>query len=167
MDALLVYKSQYVIIDHCSSSQETNKALSVTGSGCTNATVQWCMITESINRSVHHKCFHGYGSLICNDGNITFHHNIYTHHATRCPSSGTYDKERGPLLDFRNNLIYNWVFYAGYTWDNKVTINYTGNYLKPDPFNLDSNYIFKIGSDKTTIFVKDIFFIKMVMNTFI
>ncbi len=42
------------------------------------------------------------------DGDMTFHHNVFAHHRSRNPRPGTYGKDPGLLLDFRNNLIYDW-----------------------------------------------------------
>ncbi len=164
-DALSVYLTQNVIIDHCSTSWGTDETLSVSGAGTTNVTVQWCMITESLNQSVHKKGAHGYGSLIRTNGDITFHHNVYAHHKTRCPRPGTYGKvRRGPggeqmgiLLDFRNNLIYDWISPAGYSMADRATLNYVGNYLKRGPSTTDRGRVFSIGSANTRMFVADNF----------
>ena len=153
IDPLSVFEARNVIIDHCSASWGVDETLSVTGEGCSNVTVQWCFITESLNNSFHPKGEHGYGSLIRTDGDITFHHNLYAHHRTRCPRPGTYGKERGILLDFRNNVIYNWKTLAGYTGEDRATINYVGNYLKPGPSTEDAGRIFHIGGDSTRMFV--------------
>src|SRR3990172_5507517 len=133
-DAISIDTSKNVIIDHCSASWGTDETLSVTGKGCTNVTVQWCMITESLDNSVHHKGRHGYGSLFRLDGNVSVHHNLYAHNSSRNPRPGTYgDVRRGGLLDFRNNVIYNWGVRAGYSAEDKITMNYIANYLKPGP----------------------------------
>lgn len=155
LDAVSVYQSQNIVLDHCSASWSIDETLSVTGEGCHNVTIQWCFITESLNKSVHHKGEHGYGSLIRTDGDITYHHNLYAHHSTRCPRPGTYGQPRGILLDFRNNVIYDWVKPAGYTAEDKATLNYVGNYLKPGPSTADRNRIFNIGGSETTMFLAD------------
>jgi pectate lyase len=155
LDALDVYGGRDVIFDHCSASWSVDETLSVTGEGCTNVTVQRCMITESLNKSKHTKGEHGYASLIRIDGDVTFHHNVYAHHKTRCPRPGTYGAERGIMLDFRNNLIYDWASTAGYTSDDKATLNYVGNFLKPGPSTTRREYAFKIGGAATRMFVED------------
>jgi pectate lyase len=152
LDTLSVYRSQNVVIDHCSTSWGTDETLSVTGEDCTNVTVQWCLIAESLNESVHGKGAHGYGSLLRTDGDITFHHNLYAHHRSRCPRPGTYGKPRGILLDFRNNVIYDWGNPAGYTAADRATLNYIGNYLKPGPSTTNPKAVFKIGGDTTSLF---------------
>ncbi len=154
-DALSVYKSQNVIIDHCSASWGTDETISVTGEGTSEVTVQWCMITESLNHSVHSKGAHGYGSLLRADGRVTFHHNLYAHHSSRNPRPGTYgDMNRGLLLDFRNNVIYDWGERAGYTAADKASINYIANYLKPGSSTNPGvrDYAFHIGGSTTTLF---------------
>jgi hypothetical protein len=152
-DALSVYKCRNVIIDHCSASWSVDETLSVTGEGCGNVTVQWCLITESLNESVHHKGSHGYGSLLRADGNLTFHHNLYAHHRTRCPRPGTYGDPPGLLLDFRNNVIYDWISPAGYSSTDPVRMNYVGNFLKPGPSTTRRKFAFNIGGPKTELFV--------------
>ncbi len=154
-DVLAVYVSQNVIIDHCSTSWGTDETLSVTGAGADNITVQWCLITESLNNSVHSKGEHGYGSLLRADGNLTFHHNLYASHKSRNPRPGTYgDESRGLFLDFRNNVIYNWGAQPGYSAADKVSMNYVANYLKAGPATPTSReYAFSVGGPRTTLFV--------------
>lgn len=155
LDALSVLQSRDVILDHCSASWATDEVLSVTGEGCSNVTVQWCFITEALDRSHHSKGEHGYGSLLRVDGDVSFHHNLYAHHRTRCPRPGTYGAERGIHLDFRNNAIYDWISPAGYTSEDRATLNYVGNYLKPGPSTKDRRFAFKIGGAGTRMFVAD------------
>jgi pectate lyase len=155
MDALAVYQCRNVIIDHCSASWSIDETLSVTGEGCGDVTVQWCFITESLDQSVHAKGKHGYGSLIRTDGGVTYHHNLYAHHRTRCPRPGTYGKPPGLLLDFRHNVIYDWISPAGYTSDDPARINYVGNYLKPGPSTTERGYMFNIGGPATQMFAAD------------
>ncbi len=152
LDALSIGGARNVIIDHCSTSWANDEVLSVSGAGSHNVTVQWCMITESLNQSHHKKGAHGYGSLLRTDGDVTFHHNLYAHHNGRNPRPGTYGKPRGILLDFRNNLIYDWGAGAGYTAKDKATMNYVGNYLKPGPSTKNRDVAFSIGGDTTTMF---------------
>jgi len=153
LDALsTATNSKNVILDHCSVSWANDEVLSVSGPGQDNITVQWCLIAESMNQSHHRKGAHGYGSLIRTDGNVTFHHNLYAHHSTRCPRPGTYGDRQSLLLDFRNNVIYNWVAPAGYSSRDPVRMNYIGNYLRPGPSTKQRKYGFKVGGEATKIF---------------
>ena len=143
-DALSISSGQNIIVDHCSASWSVDETLSASSSGqLGNVTVQWCIISESLNDSEHHKGAHGYGSLIRGGrGNgYTFHHNLYAHHHARLPRPGNYnDRSKDPdgfILDFRNNVIYNWAGQsAGYNADgsngtNSITkMNFVGNYYK-------------------------------------
>jgi hypothetical protein len=139
LDAIWVANGRDIIMDHCSASWGVDETLSVASSEKTlgNVTVQWCMITESLNCSVHSKDCHGYGSLVRGGwGNgITYHHNLYAHHRGRSPRPGNYNSTRmdpnGLFFDFRNNLVYNWSgTYAGYNEDtDSITrMNLVGNY---------------------------------------
>ena len=74
--------SRDVIIDHCSASWSIDETLSVSGPGITNVTVQWCIISESLNDSFHKKGLHGYGSLVRTNGNISFHQQLPLKRAT-------------------------------------------------------------------------------------
>lgn len=133
-----------VIFDHCSTSWANDEVLSVSGAGIDRVTVQWCLISESLNDSTHHKGRHGYGTLLRTNGRVTFHHNLYAHHYSRCPRPGTYG-EGCLLLDFRNNVIYNG---RGYSAKDPVRMNYVGNVIKRP-----IGYVFSIGGEKTTMYV--------------
>jgi pectate lyase len=132
MDALGVVGGSYnVIIDHCSTSWGNDEVLSISGAGITDVTVQWCIISESLNRSSHSKGAHGFGSLIRCNGNVTFHHNLYALHRSRSPRPGTYG-EGSILFDFRNNLLHKGG--RGYTAEDPVRMNFVANYHPTTPF---------------------------------
>ncbi|MDD3320579.1 MAG: pectate lyase [Paludibacter sp.] len=136
-DAIDISVGEDIIVDHCSASWSLDEALSASTKNptLTRVTVQWCFITEGLN--VDH---HGFGSLIRGTGGAKYSylHNLYAHNYGRNPRPGNYnvnpyDKDPlGLLLDFRNNVIYNWGGeHAGYNNDSiSVTrLNYVGNYL--------------------------------------
>jgi hypothetical protein len=143
-DSLSVSSGRDIIVDHCSASWSVDETLSASSRGqLGNVTVQWCIISESLHDSIHHKGPHGYGSLIRGSfGNgYTYHHNLYAHHHARLPRPGNYiDRSEDPagfVFDFRNNVIYNWAgSAAGYNADgsngtNSITkMNFVGNYYK-------------------------------------
>ncbi len=143
-DAISISAGRDIIVDHCSASWSVDETLSASTSGqLGNVTVQWCIISESLNNSTHHKGAHGYGSLIRGGwGNgYTFHHNLYAHHYGRSPRPGNYNPggkdPDGFILDFRNNVIYNWAgSTAGYNADGSngtdsiTKMNLVGNYYK-------------------------------------
>jgi len=153
LDSVWVSEGQNIIIDHCSSSWAVDETLSVASSDADlgNVTVQWCMISESLNCAVHSKGCHGYGSLVRGGwGNgFTFHHNLYAHHRGRNPRPGNYNSYNsdpdGLFFEFRNNVVYNWSgTYAGYNADtDSITkMDFISNYYKEGP-NSSGYYAFR------------------------
>ncbi|MBL8219647.1 MAG: hypothetical protein JNL62_10475 [Bryobacterales bacterium] len=133
-------ESRGVIIDHCSVSWAIDENLSPSGA-IADVTVQWSIIAEGLNRSVHHKGAHGYGTLARAVGGVTFHHNLWAHNQGRNPRLGdNYAKPPFPVFDVRNNVIYN----AGGSnvVGDELTVNYVGNYFKPGPDTHVRNGIF-------------------------
>jgi len=63
----------------------------------------------------------------------------------------------GVLLDFRNNVIYNWEFRSGYSGDDSIRLNYVANYLKPGPSTKDfaRGFAFFLGGAHNKIFIRD------------
>jgi len=154
---LSVTEGHNIIIDHCSASWSVDETLSVSmpppyTAQLGDVTVQWCMITESLDYSVHVGGHHGCGSLIKSawDNNYTFHHNLYAHHDKRLPSVGNYhdyqDDPNGWTIDFRNNVVYNWDNdYAGYyDLDDSGVVkkNFIANYYIQGPQS-DDDYAFR------------------------
>ncbi len=120
-------EGDHIIIDHCSVSWAVDETLSI--NKASNLTVQWCMVTESLTKSVHKKGAHGYGGLWGGPGG-SWHHNILAHHSSRNPRAS--GNEESGLLDCRNNVIYNWGFnsaYGGELWPR----NWINNYYKYGP----------------------------------
>jgi pectate lyase len=118
-DALSFHDARRCIADHLSLSWATDETLSVTGLSDA-ITVQWCLISESLNREQH-----AYAS-VAGGGRTTWHHNLFAHHVSRVPRFAGIVR-----ADFRNNVLYNWGHTAGYGQFERV--NYLGNYLKPGP----------------------------------
>ncbi|HEY3394026.1 MAG TPA: hypothetical protein VGK58_15040 [Lacipirellulaceae bacterium] len=122
-----------LILDHVSASWSEDEILSVANNN-TNVTVQYSIISDALVSN------HAYGSLIRPqvDSNVSFHHNLYAHNASRQARFGTYNAET-LSADFRNNVIYNWrdrTSYAGGSSDEErefADVNYVGNYLIAGP----------------------------------
>ncbi len=147
-DALWVRGGDHVIIDHVSASWGNDETLTVSPnpndpqSNIGNVTVQWSIISESLNESVHRKGEHGYGSLVRGTGgsHYSFHHNLWAHHRARMPRPGNYlDRASdpvGPIMDFSNNVFYNWGQDAsGYNADTDSVsrYNFVNNYYLQGP----------------------------------
>lgn len=130
-DAISGYDKKNIIIDHCSVSWSTDELASFYNNE--NFTLQWSIISESLHNTKGGGV-HGYGG-IWGGKNASFHHNLIAHNNSRNTRFG----ERAgtnfaltDLVDFRNNVIYNW-------GDNSVhggeamNINLVNNYYKPGP----------------------------------
>ena len=136
-DALGCRNANNVIIDHCSISWATDENGSFYNNK--NFTLQWSIISEALNRSVHHKGAHGYGG-IWGGVNVSFHHNLIVSNTSRNPrfsGSSTTKNSENEFVDFRNNVIYNWGENSIYGGE-KGTYNIVNNYFKPGPATLVS-----------------------------
>ena len=107
------------IADHLSLSWSTNKILSTTKFS-DRITIQWCILSESLNIDGH-----GYAS-IAGGNRVTWHHNLFAHNFSRNPRfQGAVD------ADFRNNVVYDWGEKS--TYGEFDRLNFVGNYFKPGP----------------------------------
>jgi beta-xylosidase/pectate lyase len=122
-----------VIVDHCSTTWSVDENLSPSGAN-RNVTVQWCLIAEALNQSVHSKGEHGYGSLARSVGGVTFHHNLWAHNTARNPRLGdNYGAPPFPVFDVRNNVVYDYGEMASGMTGDRLSVNYVGNYIRPGP----------------------------------
>ena len=134
VDGVNVMGASYnVILDHCSATWSIDEDLSPSGA-IHDVTVQWCLIAEGLNRSIHSKGAHGYGSLVRAVGGLTMHHNLWAHNEARSPRLGdNYGKGPWPVFDVRNNVMYDYgSMCSGMTGD-RISANYVNNYIRPGP----------------------------------
>ena len=162
-DAIGARHCSNIIIDHCSLSWGTDENASFYN--FRDATIQWCIISEALNASVHHKGNHGYGG-IWGGRNITFHHNLFAHNSSRNPR---FDHPRlywnNDLLhfrgtvDFQNNVVYNWGMKAIYGGE-EGWFNVQDNWFRPGPAtrNLDGEWL-DISTSQTTSMIPGSFYI--------
>ena len=122
------YGQKNVILDHLSVSWSIDECLSIYKTE--NLTVQWCLVSHSLNRSVHTKGSHGFGG-IWGGYKATFHHNMLANHASRNPRFASVDGTK--WVDYRNNVVYNWGFKTAYGGGHHGEINMVNNYYKPGP----------------------------------
>lgn len=92
-----------VIIDHCSVSWAIDENMQL-WYPCHDITIQWCLIAESLEKSLHPKGAHGMGLLVGDHARrVSVHHNLFAH-----------NMDRNPLLkgdtvsEVINNVVYNW-----------------------------------------------------------
>ena len=121
------------IFDHCSATWSVDECLSLAGD-VSDVTVQWCLIGEALNRSLHKKGPHGFGSLSRANGPVSWHHNLWAHNVERNPRLGdNYGKPPFPTFDVRNNVIYDYGHACSGLTQGNLKVNYVGNYIRPGP----------------------------------
>ena len=118
-----------IIIDHCSISWGIDENVS-TWFTTRDVTIQWCIISEALDNSLHPEGGHSKGLLIGRyySRNISLHHNLLAHNDDRNPriQSGTH-------VEFINNVIYNWRVRSSEVGPDETLVHIIGNFYKPGP----------------------------------
>jgi formylglycine-generating enzyme required for sulfatase activity/pectate lyase len=148
LESLAVFGGHDFIVDHCSCSWATDEVHSSFGP-CRNITVQWSIIAECLSASVHPKGPHSKGSILSGDGGMTYHHDVYAHNDARNP------RVDEVVMDFRNNVVYDWGYRCGYTREGSCFLNYVNNYIKPGLSTRPNarTSIFALGDEIPRVFV--------------
>ena len=163
-DAFGARHNKNIIIDHCSISWATDENASFYANA--NMTVQWCIISEALNHSIHAKGEHGYGG-IWGGRNVSFHHNLIAHNNSRNPRfdhPSIYDGSdllfRRGTVEFVNNVVYNWGMKAIYGGE-EGWFNVVGNVFKPGPGTktINGRYI-EITTSESTSMIPGSYYIK-------
>ena len=135
-----------IILDHCSMSWSIDECASFYANE--NFTLQWCILTESMNNSAHSKGAPGYGG-IWGGKNASFHHNLLSNHHSRNPridhpeiypkSGDTFDWSKRGNVDLRNLVVYNWGDNSSYGGEGGK-FNFVNCWYKPGPDSKDRHY---------------------------
>jgi hypothetical protein len=88
--------------------------------------VQWSLVSESLADSK------GIAVNI-GEGNVSLHHNYLAHHASGFPFVSAVEIEPGPLVDVRNNVLYDWVSASAEITDGYARLNLLANVYKAGP----------------------------------
>ncbi|MCE7981963.1 MAG: pectate lyase [Caldilinea sp. CFX5] len=131
-----------VILDHMSISWSVDENLTAWYDN-QDITIQWSIIAEALHNSTHSEGPHSKGLMLGSKGsrNVSVHHNLLAHNVERNPRIQT-----DGLVDFRNNVIYNYGAAVGWITNDKgsASLNYVGNYVKPGPNSDISRYELEI-----------------------
>jgi hypothetical protein len=94
------------IVDHCSFSWSIEETATFYDNKY--STVQWCLVSESLNSSFNGKGDHGYAG-VWGGQYASYHHNLVAHHHSRAIRfNGARAHDTTAVVDYRNNVIYNW-----------------------------------------------------------
>lgn len=129
-DALNGKRRKHILIDHCSISWSTDECFSIYAGD--SSTLQWNIISEPLNFSYFFEVgdkdyqHHGYGAL-WGGKHLSAHHNLFAHCLSRTPRIDGIRNNYAELVDYRNNVIYNWGInnvYGGEGGNYNITDNY-------------------------------------------
>ncbi len=121
-------KCHRIVVDHCSFSWSIDEAVGISA-GAHDITVSWCCIAEPLRQPLEldKKRHHAYAVMLGNTPNrISFHHNLIATSQHRNP------RIQGGLHDVRNNVVYNWGYFAA-VFSRRPKVNFIANYYKAGP----------------------------------
>ena len=128
---------QNVIVDHCSFSWANEECAAMYDTK--NITVQWCIASEGLYNAGHAKGLRSYGG-VWGGQFVSYHHNLIAHQNSRTVRfNGARAHDTLALIDYRNNVIYNWGSSgACYGGESEIAngysrVNMVNNYYKPGP----------------------------------
>jgi len=135
--SLGIENSSNFIFDHCTFGWSGEENMTMYDNNLT--TIQWCILHESLYACGHAKGARSYGSQ-WGGQTATYHHNLLAHNNSRSPRfNGARSNDLNVLIDFVNNVNYNWGkrnSCYGSDMDkpnNTHRANMVNNYYKPGP----------------------------------
>ncbi len=112
------YNNYNIVIDHCSFRGAGDGNFDISNESH-DITVQWCIIGDTAkNCLLRTDCY-----------NLSLHHNLFVHGDERNPQV----QEDTHVVDFVNNVIYNWAGNYGTRFRIGASGNIVGNYYAPGP----------------------------------
>jgi hypothetical protein len=155
VDALSIEHANNVVVDHCSLSWDVDETLAIKAGwwnthgkeyyqATHDVTVQYCILSESLNRSRHRAHVKNpdeigaHSKTLMVDGGanrVTLHHNLLVHGDMRNPLFPC-EGDRPILVDFVNNVVYNFGVRTGHSHrktNHQVDMNFVGNWYVPGP----------------------------------
>tara|TARA_R110001599_G_scaffold353742_2_gene596053 strand:- start:32475 stop:34010 length:1536 start_codon:yes stop_codon:yes gene_type:complete len=130
-DAFTLSNAHNIVIDHVSVSFFKDGAVDIVD-GSTDVTIQWSHMGDAIFSGFKDERYHGQPNLLrTNVNRISLHHNFYTHGHTRMPLVSHNVAYPGFLIEFSNNVIYNYGKYPSRFAAYEGLGNVIGNYYIP------------------------------------
>ena len=149
-----------VVVDHCSISWGIDENLEIWRAAnrpsVHDITIQRCIISEALYKSLHSKGAQGMGMLVGACKNISIHHNLLAHNPEHNPKI-----TGGSRTELINNVVYNWrrtPLYYNHSNLGSHLSSLLNNHFIPGPA---TNKI----SDGTGRYQKGIFFDKLVTGS--
>ena len=129
-DAITVISSSNIVIDHVSISAFKDGAIDIVDNAH-DITVQWSHMGDAMRSGSRKEPYHGEPNLLRTGvDRVSFHHNLYTHGYSRMPWAQKTSKP-GMLIEFSNNVVYNYRKYPSDFDARNGRGNVIGNYYIP------------------------------------
>ncbi len=125
-----------IIADHVSTSWATDENLTLTNAQ--DVTMQYSISAEALDyfNPEQSPTRHAFGSLFgssTDGGKMTIHHSLYAHNRLRNARTTGSNEGGLPVLDFRNNVIYDAKELTSHSGTQPITGNWVGNTIKDGP----------------------------------
>jgi pectate lyase len=124
-DAIQIKNSaQRVVIDHVSADHASDGAIDISsqvGTLTKDITIQWSILSGTSNQA-----------LVWRAARVSMHHNLFINGHNRNPQAGWDANPPDTVLDFRNNVVWNFSAYGTLILQ-RATANVVGNYYYASP----------------------------------
>jgi pectate lyase len=158
-DAISIVNSNNIVIDHVSISAFKDGAIDIVDNA-KDITIQWSHMGDAMHSGAKHEPYHGEPNLLRTGvDRVSFHHNLYTHGHSRMPWVKS-SCSSGMLIEFSNNVVYNFRKYPSVFDAPNGRGNVIGNYYIPGAnthgdLNIKKRRPSVIGSNNFSLYVRD------------